>query len=40
MVSEIPSGKIEKEEQSKVNHISGGYESNEDYTYIRGRGKF
>ncbi|XP_019877886.2 uncharacterized protein LOC109605695 isoform X2 [Aethina tumida] len=39
MVSEIPSGKIEKEEQSKVNHISGGYESNEDYTYIRGRGR-
>ncbi|CAH2012893.1 unnamed protein product [Acanthoscelides obtectus] len=38
MVSELPTSKPqEKEDQHKVSTVVGGYESSEDYTYIRGR---
>lgn len=38
IVSEIPT-KSEKEDNQK-NMLPGGYECNDDYTYIRGRGKY
>lgn len=39
MVSEVLTSKLEKgEDQPKTNFVIGGYECNDDYTYIRGRG--
>ncbi|KAJ8957641.1 hypothetical protein NQ318_017532 [Aromia moschata] len=40
IVSEVTSAKVEKgDDQQKNNTVLGGYECNEDYTYIRGRGR-
>ncbi|XP_044264557.1 uncharacterized protein LOC123011263 [Tribolium madens] len=39
VVSESSSGGDKSEEQQKSATILGGYESNDDYTYIRGRGR-
>ncbi|CAH0552090.1 unnamed protein product [Brassicogethes aeneus] len=39
LVTEVPSESPEKDDISKSNPVLGGYESNEDYTYIRGRGR-
>ncbi|KAJ8931787.1 hypothetical protein NQ314_015265 [Rhamnusium bicolor] len=39
MVSEVTTAKVEKDDDvQKNNALLGGYECNEDYTYIRGRG--
>jgi hypothetical protein len=39
VVSESPSNGDKNDDQQKPNSILGGYECNEDYTYIRGRGR-
>lgn len=40
MVSETTSAKSEKgDDQPKTNLVLGGYECNDEYTYIRGRGE-
>lgn len=38
MVSELPTSMSDKDDHQK-NNVLGGYECNDDYTYIRGRGK-
>lgn len=41
MVSEVTASKSEKgEDQPKANIVLGGYECNDEYTYIRGRGNY